>query len=97
MSRELPSLGKYQLLYVYLRDRFANRVVLTFGEIESLLGTALPEAARHEPAWWSTVDNAASEQSDSWTSANRRAEVNFAAQRVVFDRHEAVGVRPRTG
>jgi hypothetical protein len=90
--------GKYQLLYVYLRDRFADRVVMTFGEIESLLGTALPEAARHEPSWWSTADAAApSEQSGSWTSANRRAEVNFAARRVVFERGEAVDVRPRIG
>jgi hypothetical protein len=97
--RALPNLGKYQLLYVYLRDRFANRVVMTFGEIEALLGTELPEAARHEPAWWSTADDAAaaSEQADSWTSANRRAEVNFAAQRVVFDRDETLGVRPQTG
>ena len=87
MTRQLPNVGKYQLLHLYLRDRFADRVVLTFGEIESLLGTALPEAARHESSWWSTADtSAASEQSDSWTSANRGAEVNFAAQRVVFER-----------
>ncbi len=28
-----PSVGQYQPLYLYLRDRFANRVVLTFQEI----------------------------------------------------------------
>jgi len=80
--------SKYQLLYVYLRDRFADRLVLTFGEIEALMGSPLPDAARHELAWWSTAPAASdsSEQSEAWTLANRRAEVNLAARRVVFDR-----------
>jgi len=77
---------KYQLLYAYLRDRFADRVVLTFDEIESVIGSALPHAARHEPAWWTTAASDSSEQSEAWTLANRRAEVHIAAQRVVFDR-----------
>ena len=91
------SLGKYQSLYAYLRDRFANRVVLTFREIEDLMGSSLPEAARHEREWWSIAESAAtaSEQSDAWTLADRRAEVNFPAQRVVFDRDDALGARSR--
>ena len=96
MKRPL-SLGKYQSLYAYLRGRFANRVVLTFREIEDVLGSSLPEAARREPEWWGTPESvgATSEQSDAWRLASRRAEVNFAAQRVVFDRDEALGARPR--
>ena len=39
------STGEYRLLYKYLHDRFADRVVLTFSEIESLIGFALPAAA----------------------------------------------------
>jgi hypothetical protein len=94
IERDLARLGKYQRLYVYLRDRFANRVVLTFTEIEDLLGSSLPDAARREPQWWSATDTA-SEQSHAWTLAKRRADVNFAAGRVVFDRDQPDSARPR--
>ena len=87
VERDLPRLGKYHALYVYLRDRFANRVVLTFTEIEDLLGSSLPDAARHDKRWWSAADTL-SEQSTAWTLAKRRADVNFAAARVVFDRDQ---------
>ena len=43
--------GEYQLLYKYLRDRYADRVVLTFAEIEDLLGFALPQQARAQSQW----------------------------------------------
>ena len=35
--------GTYRLLYKYLEDRYATTVVLTFGEIEDLLGFSLPD------------------------------------------------------
>jgi hypothetical protein len=80
--------GEYRLLHKYLRDRFANRVVLTFAEIEDLLGFALPDAARHQTIWWGggAADVPRSVQSDAWTLARRTAVVNLAAQSVVFDR-----------
>jgi hypothetical protein len=80
--------GEYQRLYVYLRDRYANCVVLTFTQIEDLLGFVLPEPARHEAGWWGTGDASAarSEQSASWTLASRTATVNLSAQRVMFER-----------
>jgi len=82
-----PGIGAYHLLHVYLRDRFANRVVLTFAEIEDLLGFHLPDAARLEPVWWQTAaDGVRSPQSDAWILANRTASVSLPAQRVVFDR-----------
>ena len=78
--------GEYQLLHKYLRDRFADRVVLTFGEIEDLLGFPLPAAARLDAAWWGggTADRTA--QSDAWTLAHRTATVNLRARSVVFER-----------
>lgn len=81
--------GEYQRLYVYLRDRYANCVVLTFAQIEDLLGFVLPEPARREAEWWGLGDASSaphSEQSASWTLASRTATVNLAAQRVVFER-----------
>jgi hypothetical protein len=44
--------GKYKALYQYLDNRYANTVVLTFVQIEDLLGFALPDAARVDHAWW---------------------------------------------
>jgi hypothetical protein len=80
--------GEYLLLYKYLRDRFADRVVLTFEEIEDLLGFPLPEPARQQPEWWAGTGHASllSAQADSWTSARRTATVNMSAQNVLFER-----------
>src|ERR1043165_6092818 len=80
--------GKYQSLYKYLRDRYADRVVLTFGEIEDLLGFSLPESASLEPDWWDSAPtkDASSAHSDAWRLADRTAVVNLISRRVIFDR-----------
>ena len=89
----------YHALHKYLQDRFADRIVLTFSEIEDLVGLSLPEAARLEQAWWVSADPAAprSAVADAWTRASRTATVNMAAQCVTFERETAVdshGRRP---
>jgi hypothetical protein len=80
--------GQYQLLFKYLHDRFANRIVLTFAEIEDLLGFALPAAARLEADWWNSQDRSAhrSAQADAWIRARRTAAVNLPARIVLFER-----------
>ncbi len=81
--------GQYQRLREYLQERYANRVVLTFREIEDLLGFPLPEHARVDQAWWGGAARQ-STQSESWTVAGRTATVNLLAQRVVFERDAAL-------
>jgi hypothetical protein len=63
-------------------------VVLTFAEIEDLLGFTLPDLARLEGTWWAEADagGVASVQSRSWTQASRTVKPNLLAQTVVFDR-----------
>jgi hypothetical protein len=80
--------GKYQPLFQYLDDRFANTVVLTFAEIEDLLGSTLPEEARRQPEWWTNTAAGGHppNHSDSWTLANRTARPNLLAQIVAFER-----------
>src|SRR3954447_2659703 len=80
--------GQYHPLYVYLRDRYADRVVLSFADIEALLGFSLPDQARKAREWWAEPGAAsrASAQSDAWTLASRSAMVNVGARHVVFDR-----------
>ena len=81
--------GIYGSLYEYLEHRYADTVVLTFGQIEDLLGFVLPALARTDPAWWT---NAAKEPAappdfpDAWRLAHRRATPNLPAGNVVFER-----------
>ena len=80
--------GKYQTLHTYLDSRYADRVVLTFRQIEDLLGFPLPDPARRNEDWWTIPDPAtpSPRYSDSWILANRTARPNFMALTVVFDR-----------
>ena len=82
---------EYLSLHKYLDGRFANTVVLTFAEIEDLLGFALPELARFQQEWWADADAGSipSAQSRSWTQASRTAKPNLLAQTVVFERAPA--------
>jgi len=80
--------GQYLLLYNYLENRYANTVVLTFAQIEDLLGFMLPEQARLNQEWWTDAEKTAAgpNYSDSWVLARRTAMPNLVAQTVVFER-----------
>jgi hypothetical protein len=87
-SRARMKAGPYRLLHDYLRERFADSVVLTFGQIEDLLGDSLPADALSDGTWWSRTDVDASHPhcSDAWVLANRTAQPNLRARTVIFDR-----------
>jgi hypothetical protein len=80
--------GQYLSLHLYLLNRYANRVVLTFSEIEDLLGFSLPNRARLDPGWWAVGSSsiAGPQRSDTWVLANRTATPNLLARSVVFER-----------
>jgi hypothetical protein len=80
--------GKYLSLYTYLENRYANTVVLTFAEIEDLLGFTLPDVARLRQEWWTDLDPHAVRPSyaDAWMLASRTARPNLLARTVVFER-----------
>lgn len=84
----LAAVLDYRRLFTFLQGRYADRLVLTFGQIEDLLGFPLPAPARVEPAWWAlaAVGAAPSVQSQSWTGASRTATVNLSAKTVLFER-----------
>jgi hypothetical protein len=82
--------AEYRSLHKYLDDRYANTVVLTFGEIEDLLGFTLPDVARVQQEWWANADaDTPSAQSRSWIQASRTAKPNLLARTVVFERASA--------
>ncbi len=80
--------GPYLLLYTYLDQRYADTLVLTFAQIEDLLGFTLPDAARLRREWWTDAANDAggSNYSDAWILAKRTAVPNLPARIVVFAR-----------
>jgi hypothetical protein len=76
---------EYGALHTYLERRYASMVVLTFEQIESLLGCPLPAPAKIESEWWTdSVD--VRRHSAAWTSAGRTAAPNLAAGSVAFER-----------
>ena len=79
--------GKYGLLYQYLEHRYADCVVLTFAQIEDLLGFSLPQHARNYQAWWTLGANAeGASHADAWTLAGRTAAPNLQSRTVTFER-----------
>src|SRR5688572_12532025 len=80
--------GEYRLLHAYLQPRFSSRVVLTYSEIEDLIGFTLPPQARIDKTWWSGADGGPDESRHAvaWTLTNRVAAVNLLAGKVAFER-----------
>jgi hypothetical protein len=80
--------GKYVCLYTYLANRYADVIVLTFGQIEDVLGFALPTLAHTYHAWWTLGETNVEgpRHSDAWTLAGRTATPNLKARTVVFER-----------
>ena len=89
--------GAYFSLLQYLTARYANVVVLTFGEVEDLLGFPLPQAARDNAGWWAPGAPGASPtpQSLAWSLAQRTAVPNLTAETVVFERITPGGTAQR--
>ena len=82
---------EYRALHKYLAERYADIVVLTFAQMEDLLGFALPPSARVQPEWWADGDEAVtrSAQARAWTLAERTATPNLTARTVMFERVRA--------
>jgi hypothetical protein len=91
MGARPPVPAEYLPLHKYLDGRYADTVVLTFSEVEDLIGITLPDLAHTDANWWDNGDggSSASPQSSSWTRANRTARPNMSARIVVFDRTAA--------
>jgi hypothetical protein len=89
VNQGLPSVpAAYRVFHDYLKRRYADTVVLTFGEIEDLLGFPLPDAARLRAHWWAndSEESGTSIQSRAWVEASRTAKPNLFARTVAFER-----------
>ena len=77
---------EYLSLYTYLEHRYASIVVLTFEQMEALLGFALPAPAWTERDWWTGAAVDTHRHSAAWRGAGRTATPNLAARTVTFER-----------
>ena len=78
--------GAYRPLYEFLNSRFADRVVMTFGQIVFVRGFAMPPPARADREWWTRPETPDSTHSRAWLLAKRTAVPNLRAMTVVFER-----------
>ena len=97
MKSVLPSLAlpgtsspvpvEFRGLHEHLQRRFADTVVMTFAQVEDVLGAPLPPASAQRE-WWAAppAGQPASPQSEAWRHAGRSAAPNLAARTVKFDR-----------
>jgi len=76
----------YMPLYTYLDRRYADTVVLTFGQIEDLLGFAPPSPAFADAGWWTGASGGNDRHTAAWTAARRRAAPRLSARVVAFER-----------
>ena len=82
--------SKYDPLGVHLRRQTADRIAMSFREIEHVTGVSLPEKSQHSRAWWSN-NPGNNVMTTVWLDAGfETAEVDLKAHTVVFVRKGAV-------
>ena len=82
--------SKYQPLLKYLQQSDRVEVVLTFADIETLMGVSLPESARHNRAWWSNRSKGAL-QATAWMGAVYLVkDLNFLDEQITFHKPSQV-------
>jgi hypothetical protein len=81
---------KYAPLGDFLRAQRKNEVVMTFAEIERVIGAKLPPNSPKYPAWWSNNPNN-NVMTRVWLEAGFRTErVDIKARKLVFRRARKV-------
>ena len=81
-----PVPAAYMPLYTYLDRRYAATVVLTFEQIEALLGFAPPSPAFADAEWWTGPSGPNDRHTAAWTAARRKATPQLRARIVAFER-----------
>ena len=77
-------MSRYDALTGELAQREEPEVVLTFDELDSIVG-GLPNSARTYHAWWANK-RTSQPHARAWLDAGRVASVDFTRERAVFRR-----------
>ncbi|HSM81297.1 MAG TPA: helix-turn-helix domain-containing protein [Nodosilinea sp.] len=91
--------SKYYPLFEHLQRCDQATLILSFAEIEALMGCSLPASARVKKNWWSNRDSASALQAGAWVSAGYQVSaVDLAQQHVTFQTFQsAYNVQRRQG
>ncbi len=82
--------SKYYPLFDHLQSVNQDEVVLTFAEIEAMLGGGLPASAHDRKNWWSNRDTATALQSGAWVKAGYHVEdVDIGQKKVTFCKYKS--------
>jgi len=81
-----PVPAAYMPLFTYLNRRYAGTVVLTFEQIEALLGFAPPSPGLADAEWWTDPCGTNDRHTAAWTAAHRSAAPQLSARIVAFER-----------
>ncbi len=78
----------YQPLQNYLKDRSEPAVVMSYEQIEKILGRPLPPTAYGDKKrqWWANTETHS--QALAWLRANRKAKLDVRTQHVTFIQSE---------
>jgi hypothetical protein len=88
-------MGKYEPLTEFLRKHRADRIEMTFEEIQKVIGGKLPRSAWFYRAWWSN-NPSNSVMTAAWREAGFRSEqVDMEEGTVVFCRTESKKSSPK--
>lgn len=88
-------MSKYDPLTDHLKQRRVLAVPMRFAEIERVLGFPLPPSSRHHRAWWSN-NPSNNVMTRAWLAAGYETrDVDLGAERLVFQRLNAVEPPPR--
>lgn len=79
-------MSRYAPLTAFLKEQVADRVQVSFADVERVIGRKLPESASTHRAWWS--NNAANNvMTRAWLAAGFQSEqVDLPGQKLVFRR-----------
>jgi hypothetical protein len=88
LDRRENNLGKYALLADYFNQLTSNSVILSFQDIEMILGNTLPASAHKYAAWWAnSKSNDSHVWSHIWIKAGWKVnQLNLSESEVEFSR-----------
>ncbi|WP_094193822.1 DUF7662 domain-containing protein [Bradyrhizobium viridifuturi] len=83
-------MSKYDPLYEYLRGQSLQQFVLSFAEIERIIGDQLPPSAAR-PQWWenATDPNSSHVQCRAWRAAGYSAYLVSGSNSVRFEKYDS--------
>ena len=78
--------GKYRALAEYIYESWEKRIVLSYEELEDVLGFKLPESAHKLPhSYWANTDY--HPYAKSWLKLGYKAKVDVENKKVTFERN----------